>query len=65
MKIKKIIICLLMFSVICSTSFSQAVVHDPVNNIPIVSQWLTSIDELYANYDMIMNSITQIENQYK
>lgn len=66
MKIKKIIICLLMFSVICSTNFAQTgIVHDPVNNIPIMSQWLTSIDTLYANYDMIMNSVTQIENQWK
>lgn len=65
MKIKKNFICLIMFTVICTTSFSQTIMHDPINNIPIVSQWLTSIDELYTNYDMIMNTITQIENQYK
>lgn len=49
---------------ICS-AFSQAVVHDPINNIPLVSNWLTAIDTLYSNYDMVMNTITQIENQYK
>lgn len=47
--------------------FSQVggIVHDAINNIPIVSNWLSAVDQLYANYDMIMNSITQIENQYK
>lgn len=66
MKIKKTFICLIMFTVICTTSFAQTgIVHDPINNIPIVSNWLTAIDTLYTNYDMIMNSITQIENQYK
>ena len=55
-----------MFTVLCTTSFAQTgIVHDPINNIPIVSNWLTAIDTLYTNYDMIMNSITQIENQYK
>lgn len=29
------------------------------------SNWLTSLDTLYANYDMVANTITQIENQYK
>lgn len=62
---KKIVICLLISIVFCKASFSQAVVHDPINNIPILSNWLTAIEELYANYDMIMNTITQIENQYK
>lgn len=48
------------------SAFSQAaVVHDPINNIPIVSNWITAIDTLYSNYDMIMNTITQIENQYR
>ena len=44
---------------------AQMVVNDPINNIPIVSNWLTAIDTLYSNYDMVMNTITQIENQYK
>ena len=29
-----------------------------------ISGWLTAIDQLYQQYDMVMNSITQIENQY-
>lgn len=28
------------------------------------SNWITAIDELYASYDMVKNTITQIENQY-
>ena len=49
------------------TSFAQGamIVNDPINNIPLVSNWLTAIDTLYSNYDMVMNTITQIENQYK
>lgn len=27
--------------------------------------WLSGIDRLYANYDMVKNTISQIENQYK
>lgn len=48
-------------------SFAQGamIVNDPINNIPLVSNWLTAIDTLYSNYDMVMNTITQIENQYK
>lgn len=30
-----------------------------------VSGWLTAIDQLYQQYDMVMNTITQIENQYR
>jgi len=62
---KKISIVIGLLILVKIGAFAQMVVHDPVNNVPIISQWLTSIDELYANYDMIMNSITQIENQYK
>ena len=29
-----------------------------------VSGWLNGIDQLYQGYDMVMNTITQIENQY-
>lgn len=62
---KKIVILMSMLILGVSGSFAQLIVNDPINNAPIVSNWLTSIDELYANYDMIMNSITQIENQWK
>lgn len=56
-----------VFFAVCSAtpSFAQAIVHDAINNIPILSNWLTAIDTLYSNYDMVMNTITQIENQYK
>lgn len=30
-----------------------------------ISGWLTAIDQLYQQYDMVMNSITTIENQYQ
>lgn len=29
-----------------------------------VSGWLTALDQLYQQYDMVINSITTIENQY-
>ena len=59
-------ICLFGLTVLVVSHISaQSIVHDPINNIPILSNWLTAIDTLYANYDMIMNTITQIENQYR
>lgn len=30
-----------------------------------ISGWLTAIDQLYQQYDMVMNTITTIENQYQ
>lgn len=65
---KKLKVLFVVFGVCLYDSFSlfaQSVVHDPINNIPLVSNWLTAIDTLYSNYDMVMNTITQIENQYK
>lgn len=47
------------------TVHGQLPVHDPINNIPIVSNWLSAVDILYSNYDMVMNSVTQIQNQYR
>ncbi len=64
-KLKKLIIVFALTSFNGTTAFSQMIVNDPINNIPIVSNWLTAIDTLYSNYDMVMNTITQIENQYK
>lgn len=29
-----------------------------------ISGWLAAIDQLYSQYEMVMNTITQIENQY-
>jgi len=64
-KVKTILMAAIFAICSLAPSFTQAMVHDPINNIPILSNWLTSIDTLYANYDMVMNTITQIENQYK
>ncbi len=30
-----------------------------------ITGWLTAIDQLYSQYDMVMNTITTIENQYR
>ena len=37
------------------------------NGYPVfdVSNWLQGLDTFYTTYDMLMNTITQIENQYK
>lgn len=64
-RIKKLFVVLGLFLCGSFSLFAQTIVHDPVNNIPLVSNWLTAIDNLYSNYDMVMNTITQIENQYK
>ena len=65
-RIKSLLIALILFMGSMIPLFSQTgIVHDPINNIPILSNWLTAIDTLYSNYDMVMNTITQIENQYK
>ena len=54
---KKVILVLLCIFII-NGIFGQTLTFDATN-------WLAAMDQLYANYDMIMNSITQIENQYK
>lgn len=64
-KIKLFLLSFIFASFGLSPLCAQMVVNDPINNIPIVSNWLTAIDTLYSNYDMVMNTITQIENQYK
>lgn len=40
--------------------------HLHATGMPVfdISGWLTAIDQLYEQYDMVMNTITQIENQY-
>ena len=64
-KIKLVLISVISLNFGFSPLYAQAIVNDPINNIPIVSNWFTAIDTLYSNYDMVMNTITQIENQYK
>lgn len=60
MKAKKTLIALLFGSVIAVSNVSAT--GYPVFDI---SGWLTAIDQLYSQYDMVMNTITQIENQYQ
>lgn len=60
MKIKKTIIALLLGGALTVSSVSAT--GYPVFDI---SGWLTAIDQLYEQYDMVMNTITQIENQYQ
>ncbi len=64
-KLKLYLLSVILLNFGFSPLYAQAIVNDPINNIPIVSNWLTAIDTLYSNYDMVMNTITQIENQYK
>lgn len=64
-KLKLFLLSVVLINFGFSPLYAQMVVNDPINNIPIVSNWLTAIDTLYSNYDMVMNTITQIENQYK
>ncbi len=65
---KKIIISMTVSFLLSFSVHAQVVpgiVHDKINNIPIVSNWLSAVDILYSNYDMVMNSVTQIQNQYR
>lgn len=64
-KFKLVLISVISLNFGFSPLYAQAIVNDPINNVPIVSNWLTAVDTLYSNYDMVMNTITQIENQYK
>ena len=64
-KLKLFLLSVILLNFGFSPLYAQTIVNDPINNIPIVSNWLTAIDTLYSNYDMVMNTITQIENQYK
>lgn len=60
MKLKKTISALLLGGALAVSSVSAT--GYPVFDI---SGWLTAIDQLYEQYDMVMNTITQIENQYQ
>lgn len=64
-KFKLVLISVISLNFGFSPLYAQEIVNDPINNVPIVSNWLTAVDTLYSNYDMVMNTITQIENQYK
>ncbi len=60
MKLRKTLITILFGAVVATSNVSAT--GYPVFDI---SGWLTAIDQLYQQYDMVMNTITQIENQYK
>lgn len=58
-KLRKKIILGLLFLSLNTYSFAAGLLTFDIEN------WMTSIDQLYTNYDMITNAITQLENQYK
>lgn len=60
MRLKKTILAFLLGSAVAVSNLSAT--GYPVFDI---SGWLTAIDQLYQQYDMVMNTITQIENQYQ
>ncbi len=60
MKLRKTLITIIFASMITVSNVSAT--GYPVFDI---SGWLTAIDQLYSQYDMVMNTITQIENQYQ
>ena len=49
----------MLFAFVPATSFTTGY---PVFD---ASNWLSAIDQLYQMYDMVNNTVTQIENQYK
>ena len=60
MRLKKTILAAIFAGTVAVSSVSAT--GYPVFDI---SGWLTAIDQLYEQYDMVMNTITQIENQYQ
>ena len=60
MKLKRTVI-----AIILSTSIAISSVSATGYPVFDISGWLTAIDQLYQQYDMVMNTITQIENQYQ
>lgn len=66
MKKIKILIMTIIFLLVCNSGFSQAAVATIPGSITLdPSSWLTALDDLYATYDSVANTITQIENQYR
>ena len=60
MKLKKTFMALFLGGAVAISNLSAT--GYPVFDI---SGWLTAIDQLYTQYDMVMNTITTIENQYR
>lgn len=59
---KKILCVVAVFALLAYTPGSVFSTGYPVFD---VANWLSAIDRLYSMYDMVNNTITQIENQYK
>ena len=59
---KKLVSLIAAFSLIAFTPTTAFTTGYPVFD---ASNWLSAIDQLYQMYDMVNNTITQIENQYK
>lgn len=55
---KKIRAIVFIFLLCTTHMYAQMAVFDPTN-------WLTAIDNLYATYDQIMNTIQQLKTQYE
>lgn len=53
---------LAIFCLFVSLSFSASSITAPVFDL---SNWLTAIDQMYSSYDMVMNTMKQIEQQYQ
>lgn len=62
MKIRKCFLGLFVAAVFAVAPSSLFAAGYPVFDI---EGWLTSLDTLYQTYDMVENTVTQIENQYK
>lgn len=63
MKKKHIFLLLIIFNI---NIYSQEAVITVGGSMQLdPSNWLTAIDNLYASYDMVANTLTQIENQYR
>ena len=60
MRIKRI-----LFAIIFGACLGASHIHATGMPVFDISGWLTAIDQLYTQYDMVMNTITQIENQYQ
>ena len=54
-----------VIAIFLSTSIAVSSVSATGYPVFDISGWLTAIDQLYQQYDMVMNTITQIENQYQ
>lgn len=64
---KKICIVFFLLLIQFSKIYCQAggIVHDPVVNVSIITDWLAGLDRLYQMYDQTMNQIEMIQQNYE